>query len=140
MSGGKSSSASKQSQETSQTDVSGLVAGDNQQIQGDGNLYGQTALKAERGSEITIGTIEQIPEAVGQAFHSLVNTVNNSLEAVQSVTAAGQKIVSDTTAAAITSVSQRTEAATNPELSAITKLAPLAIVATVAVIIIKVLK
>src|SRR5690606_1351972 len=118
MSGGKSKSASSQSQSTAQTDVSGLVAGDNLQVQGDGNLYGQTALKAERGAEITIGTIEQIPEAVGQAFHSLVNTVNNSLDAVKSVTAAGQKIVSDTTASAITSVSQRSEGATNPELSA----------------------
>lgn len=140
MSGGKSASSSKQSQETNQTDVSGLVTGDNLQIQGDGNQYGQTVLKAERGAEIAIGSIEQIPDEVGQAFQSLVNTVNNSLETVKELTTAGQKIVSDTTGAAIASVAQRSEGATNPELSAITKLAPLAIVATVAAIIIKVLK
>lgn len=139
MSGGKSETTEEQS--STQSSVSGVNTG--KIVQAGGNVTQdeiQTKIVASSHGTINVGSIEQIPDGVSNAFLKIIETVNKSLDVNQSTTAAGQKIISDTTASAIAAVAQRAEGADQPDLSVITKLTPVIMLGIVAVGLIAVFK
>lgn len=137
MSGGKSSTSEEQS--SVQSSVSGVNTGKVAQGSSQQDEV-QTKLVAGGGSRINIGRIDQIPEGVSIAFKDIVETVNKSLDLTRQTVTAGQQIVSDTTKSAINSVAQRSESSDQPDLSTITKLVPVLMVAVVAVGLVAVFK
>lgn len=132
MSGGSSSSSQKQ--ETVQSTLEGVNTG--QSIQGSNNATGQTVIKAGTSQRIEAVNIDAIPEELLGGFDKLIGSVNKALD----INAAGQGIIASTTAAAIDKVGERAEGATQPDLSGLSKLLPLGVLALVALVVIQVVK
>ena len=99
----KSSTQQTSTQSTTQGDISGVVAGD-----------------AYQGETITI--TENFPDNVAAAFNQLINLVGKTVD-----------VAERTGSAAITAVAQRTETATQPEVSTVNKLVPVAIIISLGV-------
>lgn len=132
---GGGSSSSSQKQETTQNELTGVNTGT--QTQGVDIQQGQTVFKSGTAQRIEIEKIEQIPESVGAAFTQLIALANDSVKANMNLSTAGQAIISDLSKTSINKVGERAEAATQPDLSTITKLVPVMMIGIVAYALVK---
>lgn len=136
MSGGKSNS--QQHQDSTQGSADGVNTGT--QLVGGNNDVAQTVLKAGGGINLANAHIEQVPEAVAEAFDNLIALASSSIDANKALSQSAQNIIASQSSDALNKVGDRAEAATQPDLSTITKLVPVAIVALIALTVVQVFK